>query len=120
MPPCEASAAVAAGLVFSPLFHAAVHCGWLLTPPEATSDCQNDATFWLAALLMLTFQLDPEADHHCAPACWLSPANSPGSALENVPRYTPGASACSFFASAANCAQVVGTVRWYLVNRSAR
>src|SRR5580692_7158971 len=26
---------------FIPLCHAAVHCGWLLTPPEATSDCQN-------------------------------------------------------------------------------
>src|ERR1700733_5594509 len=75
---------------FIPLFHAAVHCGWLLTPPEATSDCQNDATRWLAALSMPTFQADPEAVHHCAPACWVSPANSPGSALENVPRYTPG------------------------------
>src|SRR5215471_18479501 len=26
--------------LFMPLFHAAVHCGWLSTPPEATSDCQ--------------------------------------------------------------------------------
>src|ERR1700730_17264001 len=25
---------------FIPLFHAAVHCGWLLTPPEAIRPCQ--------------------------------------------------------------------------------
>src|SRR6266700_1442709 len=24
---------------FMPLFHAAVHCGWLSTPPPATRDC---------------------------------------------------------------------------------
>src|SRR3984957_6003982 len=105
---------------FIPLSQAAVHCGCLSTPPADTSDCQYEATFWLAALSMFTVQVLPEADHHCAPACWVRPANSPGSTLENVPRYTPGASLCSLAASAANCAQVVGTVRPYFLNRSAR
>src|SRR6202451_57919 len=105
---------------FIPLFQAAVHCGWLSTPPPATRPCQNEATFWLAASSMPTVQVLPEADHHCAPACCVSPANSPGSTLENEPRNTLGASACSFVASAANCAQVVGTVRPYFVKRSAR
>src|ERR1700751_3016136 len=81
--------------LFMPLFQAAVHCGWLSTPPEDTSDCQYEATFWLAALSMRTVQVLPEADHHCAPACCVRPANSPGSTLENDPRYTPGASLCS-------------------------
>src|SRR5882724_7382680 len=43
--------------LFMPLFQAAVHCGWLSTPPEDTSDCQYEATFWLAALSMLTVQV---------------------------------------------------------------
>src|SRR3984957_16275684 len=105
---------------FIPLFQAAVHCGWLSTPPPAIRPCQYEATFWLAASSMPTVQVLPEADHHCAPACCVRPANSPGPALENEPRNTPGASECSFAASAANCAQVVGTVRPYFVKRSAR
>src|SRR5580693_2711825 len=105
---------------FIPLFHAAVHCGWLLTPPEAIACCQKEKTFCEAASSMPTCQVDPEADHHWAPACCARPANSPGSWEENVLRYTPGASACSFVASARNWAQVVGTVSLYLANRAGR
>src|ERR1700722_275345 len=105
---------------FIPLSHAAVHCGWLFTAPVAMACCQKEKTFCEAASSMPTCQVDPEADHHWAPACCARPANSPGSWEENVLRYTPGASACSFVASARNWAQVVGTVSLYLANRAGR
>src|ERR1700684_4189739 len=54
---------------FRPLSRAAVHGGWLSTPPPAIRPCQYAATFWLAASSMPTVQVLPEADHHCAPAC---------------------------------------------------
>ena len=47
--------------------------GWLSTPPPATRLAQYEATFWLAALSMPTVHVEPEADHHCAPACCVSP-----------------------------------------------
>src|SRR5215472_13960965 len=46
--------------LFMPLFQAAVHCGWLSTPPADIRPCQYEATFWLAASLMPTDQVLPE------------------------------------------------------------
>src|ERR1700761_8662157 len=45
---------------FMPLFQAAVHCGWLSTPPAASRPCQYEATFWLAPPSMPTLQELPE------------------------------------------------------------
>jgi hypothetical protein len=69
---------------------------------------------------MVTFHALPLTLHQFAPACWASPANQPGSLLENVVRYFFGSFCRTCWATCANSAQVFGTVRPSWVNRSAR
>jgi hypothetical protein len=106
--------------VFSALFQEGVYIGWLSMTPSLTRPPQNRATFRVAASSMPTFHLSPEVVHHFAPACWARPAKRPESLAEKVVRSLSGAFSFSRRAVSANCSQVVGTFRPYLLNRSSR
>src|SRR5579859_2853341 len=62
--------------------------------------------------LMVTF-LVPLVTNGWPPASQIIDVTKPGSPV-SLARYSFGLAECSFLASAAYCAQVVGTVRWYL------
>src|SRR6266516_7391797 len=83
--------------------------GSVLTSFLSIKFCQKEATCRAAALLMETFQDWPLMVNNCPPACHTNPVNCPGCRGGQSVMYEFGSAACSFAASSAYCAQVVGT-----------
>ncbi len=65
-------------------------------------------------------RLDAEYVYGRAPACQVSPVMKPASLVPKSVMNAFGFAAFNDWASCLNSSQVVGTFRWYLVNRSCR